>query len=171
MSPYRCAATAALVLLLTACAAPASNGRASGETATPARGDSTIAPVAGSPSPGGAGPAGDTGASGDQARIARLEREARAVARTTGCTSADACRSAPVGARPCGGPRTYLTYCAATTDSAALFRKLRELETLERGVNERSGMMSTCEFRSPPDVALVGGSCREAATQGASRAP
>jgi hypothetical protein len=94
--------------------------------------------------------------------LARLEQEARALAKTDGCASIGACRTAPVGWRGCGGPRTYLVYCAATTDTIALFRKLRELEEAEQRYNATSGMMSTCEFRMPPGVRLEGRSCREA---------
>ena len=91
----------------------------------------------------------------------RLEQEARALAKTEGCTSTSACRTAPVGWRGCGGPRTYLLYCATTTDTVALFRKLKELEDAEKAYNAKSGMMSTCEFRMPPGTKLEGRSCRE----------
>ena len=93
--------------------------------------------------------------------LARLEREARALAKLDGCTSAGACRTAPVGWRGCGGPRTYLVYCAASTDTLALFRKLTELERAEQAYNASTGIASTCEFRMPPAVALDGRSCRE----------
>jgi hypothetical protein len=106
-------------------------------------------------------PARDTGPD-DRPRLARLEQEARALAKTEGCTSASACRTVPVGWRGCGGPRTYLMYCAMTTDTVALFRKLKELEEAEKAYNARSGMMSTCEFRMPPATRLEGRSCREA---------
>jgi hypothetical protein len=96
----------------------------------------------------------------DSARVARLDREAREIAKTDGCSSADQCRTAPVGDRPCGGPRTYLVYCARTTDSTALNHKLAELVAAERAMNLRTGAMSTCEFRMPPQTALVDGSCR-----------
>lgn len=99
---------------------------------------------------------------GERATLARLEREARALASTSGCRSAGDCRSAPVGARACGGPRSYLTYCAATTDTVALFARLQALETAEQAYNRHSGMMSTCEMRLPPATALVGGRCTEA---------
>lgn len=95
-------------------------------------------------------------------RLARLEQEARALAKTEGCASVGACRSAPMGWRGCGGPRTYLVYCAATTDTVALFKKLAELEQAEREYNATAGMMSTCEFRMPPSVKLEGRSCRTA---------
>lgn len=101
-------------------------------------------------------------ASSDTARLARLEREARALAKTDGCAAASACRTAPVGWRGCGGPRTYIVYCAATTDSVALFRKLDELKAAETAYNEATGMLSTCEMRLPPAVAVQGGRCEAA---------
>lgn len=98
-------------------------------------------------------------AADDTTRLARLESEARALARTDGCDAASACRTAPVGWRGCGGPRTYLVYCAATTDTIALLRKLDELKRAEMAYNERSGMVSTCEMRLPPSVGVQGGRC------------
>jgi hypothetical protein len=98
-------------------------------------------------------------AESDSARVARLEREARAMANSEGCSASSQCRTAPVGDRPCGGPRGYIVYCARTTDSLALHRKLAELIAAERELNEKTGAMSTCEFRLPPNVGLVGGAC------------
>jgi hypothetical protein len=98
----------------------------------------------------------------EQARLAQLERDARALAKTTGCAAPSECRTAPVGWRGCGGPRTYLVYCAASTDSIALFRKLDELKAAETAYNKKSGMMSTCEMRLPPTVTAQGGRCSEA---------
>ena len=96
-----------------------------------------------------------------QERLSRLENEARALAHTGGCDSVAQCRTAPVGWRSCGGPRDYLVYCAATTDTIALFRKLAELEAAEKDYNIKSGLMSTCIMRVPPQVSARGGSCRE----------
>jgi hypothetical protein len=99
-------------------------------------------------------------ADADSTRVARLEREARALAKATGCGSAEQCRAAPVGERPCGGPRDYVVYCARSTDTSALNRKLAELRQAEMDLNRKTGAMSTCEFRMPPETTLVGGSCR-----------
>jgi len=99
-----------------------------------------------------------------QARIARIEADARAMVKTTGCNSATECRTAPVGERACGGPREYLVYCPATTDSVALFKKLDELKAAEIEYNKSSNAMGTCDFRMPPKTSLIGGSCRPAAT-------
>lgn len=96
----------------------------------------------------------------DSARVVRLDREVRALVKTDGCATSGECRAAPVGDRPCGGPRDYVVYCARTTDTVALKTKLDELIAAERAYNRKSGMASTCEFRMPPQTALVGGSCR-----------
>jgi len=144
-----------------------------------------LAACAPSPAPGGGDADGEPGAvgtgagggsasagsaEGDSARLARLEREARALARADGCTEG-ACRTAPVGSRPCGGPRSYLVYCTATTDSAALFGKLAELARAEEELNQRTGAMSTCEYRMPPGTEVVGGTCRARAAGGAVELP
>lgn len=125
--------------------ASAALGAVSCATPAPRARDSAAAPPA--------------GAEDDTARIARLERDARALVKTTGCDAASGCRTAPVGWRACGGPRTYLVYCAASTDSVALFRTLDELRRVEAAYLERTGMASTCEMRMPPGVSLQGGSC------------
>ncbi|HEX6250328.1 MAG TPA: hypothetical protein VFZ56_02710 [Gemmatimonadaceae bacterium] len=101
----------------------------------------------------------------DWAEIERLENEAKALARATGCTSSEGCRTAPVGNRACGGPRYYLVYCAATTDSTALFARLREVVDAENEYNEEYEIASTCEFRMPPEIAFSGGECRPATEQ------
>lgn len=101
----------------------------------------------------------------DWTEIERLEDEAKALVRASGCTSSEGCRTAPVGNRACGGPRYYLVYCAATTDSTALFAKLREVVDAENEYNEEYEIASTCEFRMPPEIAFSGGECRPATEQ------
>jgi len=96
----------------------------------------------------------------DWEQIVALENQAKALIKAEGCSSAGECRTAPVGSRGCGGPRYYLVYCSATTDSAALFKKLDAVAAAEREFNTHYKVMSTCEFRMPPTVALAGGSCR-----------
>ena len=96
---------------------------------------------------------------GDWGQIVALEDQAKAILKISGCGSAAECRTAPVGSRACGGPRYYLVYCAKTTDSAALFRKLDAIAAAEREYNQRYNLVSTCEFRMPPNVGLVAGSC------------
>lgn len=96
----------------------------------------------------------------DQEALARLEAEARALASAGPCARPGDCRAAPVGARACGGPRTHLVYCAGTTDTVALFRKLDRLRRAEEAFNVKHGVFSTCDLAGPPDTELVAGSCR-----------
>lgn len=96
---------------------------------------------------------------GDWAAIERLEAQAKAIAKTNGCSASSECRAAPVGNRSCGGPRYYLPYCAKTTDSVALFSKLAEVAKAEGDYNRKYEIMSTCEFRTPPEVGVVAGAC------------
>ena len=95
----------------------------------------------------------------DWAAIEKIEAEAKTMAKTGGCSASGDCRAAPVGSRACGGPRYYLPYCAKTTDSVALFRKLDEVAKAEQAYNKKYNLASTCEFRMPPTVNAVGGSC------------
>jgi len=64
-----------------------------------------------------------------------------------------------LGVRPCGGPRAYLAYSLAQTDSAELAALLAIYERLDRERNETQGLMSTCEMMVPPTLALEGGRC------------
>ncbi|MEP6509265.1 MAG: hypothetical protein ABJC63_13655 [Gemmatimonadales bacterium] len=95
----------------------------------------------------------------DWAAIEKLERDAKAIARTTGCASSGECRSAPVGSRGCGGPRYYIPWCAKSTDSAALYSKLNEVAAAEGAYNKKYQIVSTCEFRVAPRVEVVAGAC------------
>jgi hypothetical protein len=95
----------------------------------------------------------------DWAAIEKLEAEAKVIASTSGCSTASECRSAPVGSRACGGPRYYLPYCAKTTDSVALYRKLDQVAAAERAYNTKYQLASTCEMRLPPELTVTAGAC------------
>ena len=120
------------------------------------QGSSTPVPVG----PGGENVVFTGDQKADWAQIVALEDQAKALVKAGGCSSASQCRTAPVGSRACGGPRYYLIYCSQTTDSAALYRKLEAVAAAEHEYNTRYKIMSTCEFRMPPQVALGGGSCQ-----------
>lgn len=116
------------------------------------------------PSPGGAAatPAGGSAQRRDWDAIVQLENQAKAIAKTTGCNTVEQCGVAPVGAKACGGPRYYISYCARSTDSAALFRKLDQVAAAERAYNRKYNIASTCEFAVPPTPLLSGGACTAA---------
>lgn len=131
-------------LLVSACVQPPANGTGPGDSAPPLPGAQPGSQEA------------------DWAAIVRLEDQAKALAKVSGCSTVSQCRTAPVGNRACGGPRYYLAYCATSTDSVALFRKLGEIAAAENAYNQKYQLASTCEFRMPPPLALSGGECRVA---------
>ncbi len=98
----------------------------------------------------------------NQATVAKLEAEARALAKTEGCASSGQCKAAPMGSKPCGGPREYIVFCPLTTNELALTRKLDELRVAEERYNRENGLISDCRFVTEPRVEAVNGVCRAA---------
>ena len=82
-----------------------------------------------------------------------------ALAKGGGCSRVEDCHTLPVGHKACGGPRTYVVYCAATTDVAALKRKIAELDALDRAAAS-AGAISDCMLAVAPTPVLRGGVCR-----------
>ena len=104
--------------------------------------------------------AASSSTSSDSANLTRLESEALALVHNDGCDSIAQCRVAPVGAKACGGPRYWVTFCSATTDSAALFQKLEELRVAEQAFNQAHGIISDCSIVGPPNLVVNAGVCR-----------
>jgi hypothetical protein len=98
----------------------------------------------------------------DHLMVQSLEAEARALANAAGCSSTESCRTAPVGAKACGGPRAHLVYCATTTDVPRLMETLDKLRQAEEAYNRKHGIGSDCAYVTPPRVELDGGVCRAA---------
>ena len=94
-----------------------------------------------------------------EARIRELEQQARALAKTEGCDQVEQCASAPVGVKGCGGPHSYLLYCKATTDEAALLRTLDELKRVEGEYNREYQIASDCMAIMPPELRLEERAC------------
>ena len=95
----------------------------------------------------------------DRAQLDSLTTVARALARTDGCSSADGCATIALGSKACGGPREYLVYCRASTDTVTLANAVELVNRLEREFNERYQIMSDCMMLLEPGVALEGGAC------------
>ncbi len=96
---------------------------------------------------------------GESRLVPKLESEAKSLALVAGCEDKSQCVAAPVGVRPCGGPRYYLPYCPLTTDTVALNAKLAEIAAADRAYNKKHNIAGTCDYRMPPDLALEGGKC------------
>lgn len=92
-------------------------------------------------------PTGDQSA--DRAALDSAYRVVRSLA--AGGTCADgSCAALPVGAKACGGPSSYVSYCPTSPDAARLRAAADEVTRAERAFNERYGVMSTCEVTAPP---------------------
>lgn len=70
-----------------------------------------------------------------------------------------ACRTLPFGAKPCGGPKTYLVYSAEASDSTRLAELAAEYGAVDAERNRVCELTSDCMMVTPPDVALEGGRC------------
>jgi hypothetical protein len=70
-----------------------------------------------------------------------------------------ACRALPLGAKPCGGPWTYLVYSAEASDPERLSELAAEYDAVDAERNRACELVSDCMMVMPPDVALEGGRC------------
>jgi hypothetical protein len=77
-----------------------------------------------------------------------------------GCTAEGQCRAIAFGAKPCGGPWSYLVYSTATADTLRLAEAVAAYNRREADLNREQNRSSDCLFVSPPQVACAGGFCR-----------
>jgi hypothetical protein len=70
------------------------------------------------------------------------------------------CAVAPIGAKPCGGPWSYVVYSSSATDGTRLRGAISRFDEHQRKLNRRLGMYSTCELAAVPTVRLDNGHCR-----------
>ena len=75
------------------------------------------------------------------------------------CERVDQCRAAPLGAKPCGGPWSYVVFSTATTDSVRLAKAAAEYTALEVDQNRRAGVVSECQFVTAPKLSCSQGYC------------
>jgi hypothetical protein len=75
------------------------------------------------------------------------------------CTDADQCRLIAFGAKPCGGPRQYLVYSTAITDSTALDAAVARFNARDAEVNRLLHRVSDCSMVPRPRITVVEGRC------------
>jgi hypothetical protein len=92
----------------------------------------------------------------------RLKELSQAVAQQVGsptCTDRSQCRVMPLGAKPCGGPSSYVVYSTTTADSVRLAVAVQEYTAYQAALNEKLGLVSDCRFLPPPAVDCRTGVC------------
>jgi hypothetical protein len=82
------------------------------------------------------------------------------------CTSSSVCRTLPLGVKACGGPRQYLVYSLAVTDSARLAADAARYNEAEARKNREEGLVSDCMMLLEPKVSCVSGRCVAVPVQG-----
>jgi hypothetical protein len=153
--PFQCPAPTVLAALVIAatlvgCARPDDQA---GTDQTPAR-DSI-----GAPAPG------DVPASADS--LAAVRDAVREAVGEASCTDAGQCRTIAYGAKPCGGPWSYLVYSTAETDSARLTELVTRYNAIEQALNEAEDRVSDCRAVMRPEVACRQGVCTAVEPMGA----
>lgn len=78
---------------------------------------------------------------------------------TAACSSSAVCRTLPLGSKPCGGPRRYLVYSMAVTDSARLAADAARYNQAEAQKNREEGLVSDCSMLIAPQVSCVSRRC------------
>lgn len=76
------------------------------------------------------------------------------------CASDSQCQILPIGARPCGGPASYLAWSTARTSSSEIQALADRYRAEQQERNARSGMVSDCRAIAPPAAACRAGSCQ-----------
>lgn len=97
-------------------------------------------------------PTGDQTA--DRAALDSAGRAIQALAGSGKCADG-ACAALAVGAKPCGGPWSYVSYCPTSPDAERLRTLAAELQRAERAYNERYSVASTCDLATPPAACPV----------------
>jgi hypothetical protein len=75
------------------------------------------------------------------------------------CKQDSDCAFLEVGAKACGGPRSYLIYSKANDKADILKRKANELTDNDKSLNKAQRTMSTCMALLPPEVRCVNLKC------------
>lgn len=76
------------------------------------------------------------------------------------CSSDSQCQALPIGARPCGGPASYLAWSTAKTSSSDIQALADRFRAEQQERNARSGMVSDCRAIAPPAAVCRAGECQ-----------
>lgn len=100
-------------------------------------------------------------------KLAELRQQIRDIIKPAQASSLSQCKLVGLGSKPCGGPERYLMYSTATTDEAKLLPVVEQYNRMHEMLNEKQGMVSTCEMIPEPGIIINGGMCApvESATQ------
>ena len=87
-----------------------------------------------------------TGGNDESALLARIQ----AAVGDAPCSSDAQCRTLPIGEKACGGPERWMAWSTTSPKAGQLPGWAAELATLARQRNQRSGMLSNCQYQPDP---------------------
>jgi hypothetical protein len=100
----------------------------------------------------------------DRAKLGAMAEVIHEYIGTPSCGSEGDCRYIGIGAKPCGGPWSYLIYSAATIDENELRYRVLRYNAWNHGMNCRHQLSSTCDVPPPPCPICLGGVCVDSST-------
>ena len=75
------------------------------------------------------------------------------------CSNGKKCRTIGFGAKPCGGPWSYLIYSSSSTDEDLLIEKVCAYNAYQDAMNQHYGYFSDCAVEEVPQLQCSGGKC------------
>ena len=66
------------------------------------------------------------------------------------CDTQSQCRTVGIGAKPCGGPESWLAWSTKSTDARALQDAVQAQAQLAKDASKHSGLASDCRVRPEP---------------------
>jgi hypothetical protein len=82
-----------------------------------------------------------------------LRTEIQRIVGDAACTYDSECKAIGYGAKPCGGPSSYLPYSVKNTDVPLLEGKVQQFNALQRAYQEKLRIFSNCMMVPKPVVA------------------
>jgi hypothetical protein len=95
----------------------------------------------------------------DRERLRDLKRAIDAEIGEPGADSISQCKYIAFGAKPCGGPWTFLVYSTKRTDESKLQQLVKEYNALQKKINAEEGLGSDCSVPAAPELVLENGVC------------
>ena len=95
----------------------------------------------------------------DTSDLASLRSDVRSLIGDAACTHISQCRLIAFGAKPCGGPRQFLVYSIAATDSMTIEAAVMRYNARDAEVNRLYNRTSDCALVSQPRIRVVNGRC------------
>ena len=92
----------------------------------------------------------------------QLNELAGDIFRLVGTPEADSpeqCQALPFGAKPCGGPASWLVYSTKVTDSEQLAAKVQQYNELSERYNKQEELVSDCAVVNPVVTNVINGIC------------